>query len=114
MALGIATAGAAAAAAAEEAAAAAAGALEGAAEGAAFSTVVPVAFAAAAAVVDDALFDLAFDATLGDERVRAFLEEANPQAAQRMADDFAMALRRGLWRSRRNSLALHLDQGAGR
>jgi cobaltochelatase CobN len=68
-----------------------------------------VAFAAAAPVVDDSLFDLTYDSTLGDERVRAFLQDANPQAAQRMARDFAMALRRGLWRSRRNSLALHLD-----
>ena len=68
-----------------------------------------VAFAATAPVVDDHSFDLVYDATLGDERVRAFLEQANPEAARRMAGDFSIALRRGLWRSRRNSLSLQLD-----
>jgi cobaltochelatase CobN len=68
-----------------------------------------LAFAAAGRVVDDHLFDLAYDATLGDERVRAFMEQSNPDAARRMKRDFAVALRRDLWRSRRNSLALDLD-----
>jgi cobaltochelatase CobN len=67
-----------------------------------------LAFAAAGRVVDDHLFDLAYDATLGDERVRAFLEDANRDAARRMKRDFSIALDRGLWRSRRNSLALDL------
>ncbi len=69
-----------------------------------------LAFAATAGVSDH-LFDAAYDATLGDERVRAFLEDANPQAANRMKRDFAIALRRGLWRSRRNSLAHLHDDG---
>ncbi len=69
-----------------------------------------LAFAATAPVVDDRLFDLAYDATLGDERVREFLDGSNPDAAARMRNDFAIALRRGLWRSRRNSLALHFGE----
>ncbi len=69
-----------------------------------------LAFAATAAVVDDRMFDLAYDATLGDERVREFLDRSNPDAAARMRNDFAIALRRGLWRSRRNSLALHFGE----
>lgn len=67
-----------------------------------------LAFAATAGVASH-LFDTAYDATLGDERVRDFLESANPDAAGRMKRDFATALRRGLWSSRRNSLALALD-----
>jgi cobaltochelatase CobN len=50
-------------------------------------------------------FDLLFDATCGEERVRAFLIAANPQAARGMADKFEEARRRGFWVSRRNSSA---------
>ena len=50
-------------------------------------------------------FDLLFDATCGDERVRAFLVAANPQAARGMAERFEEARRRGFWISRRNSSA---------
>jgi len=46
-----------------------------------------------------------FDATLGDEKVRAFLEEANPLAARHMAGVFTEAERRCFWLSRRNSSA---------
>jgi cobaltochelatase CobN len=55
-------------------------------------------------------FDLLFDATCGDERVRAFLIAANPQAARGMAERFEEARRRGFWISRRNSSAEILDE----
>ena len=62
-------------------------------------------FAALTDAVDSAQFDLMFDATLGDEDVRAFLVGANRQAARHMAGVFEEAARRGFWRSRRNSSA---------
>jgi cobaltochelatase CobN len=52
----------------------------------------------------DAQFDLIFDATLGDATVDAFLREANPAARAAMAARFAEAIRRGLWRTRRNTV----------
>jgi cobaltochelatase CobN len=55
-------------------------------------------------------FDLLFDATCGDDNVRAFLVEANPHAARAMAERFEEAQRRGLWISRRNSSAQILEQ----
>ena len=57
-------------------------------------------------------FDLLFDATCGDERVRAFLVAANPQAARGMAERFEEARRRGFWISRRNSSAEILEADA--
>ena len=62
-------------------------------------------FAALTDVVESAQFDLMFDATLGDDAVRAFLLSANRQAACHMAGVFEEAARRGFWRSRRNSNA---------
>jgi cobaltochelatase CobN len=62
-------------------------------------------FAALTDAVDSAQFDLMFDATLGDEAVRAFLVGANRLAASHMAGVFDEAARRGLWLSRRNSSA---------
>jgi cobaltochelatase CobN len=50
-------------------------------------------------------FDLVFDATLGDDRVRAFLQAENPAAAGAMARTFDAAAKRGLWRNRRNAPA---------
>ena len=61
------------------------------------------AFAALTDAVSSDQFDLMFDATLGDEAVRAFLVEANRPAARHMAGVFEEAARRGFWRSRRNS-----------
>jgi cobaltochelatase CobN len=63
------------------------------------------AYAALAGVVDDRQFDLLFDATIGDETVRSFLTTANPAAAQAIAGQFAEAMRRGLWTTRRNAPA---------
>jgi cobaltochelatase CobN len=61
------------------------------------------AYAALTTAVPSRHFDLIFDATLGDEAVRAFLNAQNPDALQAMAQTFANAARRGLWLSRRNS-----------
>ena len=55
--------------------------------------------------VGSAQFDLMFDATLGDDAVRAFLVSANRQAACHMAGVFEEAAKRGFWLSRRNSSA---------
>jgi cobaltochelatase CobN len=62
-------------------------------------------FAALTDAVESAQFDLMFDATLGDDGVRAFLVEANRKAASHMAGVFEEAARRGFWLSRRNSSA---------
>ena len=64
-----------------------------------------LAFAATTEAVASRAFDLLFDATLGDERVRDFLVETNPRAAAATARTFDEALRRGLWVTRRNSVA---------
>jgi cobaltochelatase CobN len=68
------------------------------------------AFAATTAAVTSRQFDLMFDATLGDERVRDFLTQANPLAARGMAARFDEAARRGFWHARRNSCARVLAQ----
>jgi cobaltochelatase CobN len=62
-------------------------------------------FAALTDAVSTAQFDLMFDATLGDDTVRAFLVSANHQAACHMAGVFEEAAKRGFWLSRRNSSA---------
>ena len=60
----------------------------------------------------DAQFDLLFDATLGDQRVAAFLADANPAALAAMRRHFNRALTEGLWRPRRNSLSALLAEAA--
>lgn len=62
-----------------------------------------VAWAVLADAVDDRQFEMMFDATCGDERVRAFLQEANAEAARAIARRFDEAMRRGLWHARSNS-----------
>jgi cobaltochelatase CobN len=62
-------------------------------------------FAALTDAVSSAQFDLMFDATFGNDAVRAFLVSANPRAACHMAGLFEEAARRGFWLSRRNSSA---------
>jgi len=64
-----------------------------------------VGFAATTGEVAQTAFDLVFDATLGDDRVRAFMVAANPRAAAATARAFDEAIRRGLWATRRNSVA---------
>jgi cobaltochelatase CobN len=66
------------------------------------------AFAATTDAVPSRHFDLMYDATCGDDAVRAFLVSANPDAAASVARRFEEAARRGLWQSRRNSSAATL------
>jgi cobaltochelatase CobN len=61
-------------------------------------------FAATLPVRLDRQFDVLFEATLGDETVDAFLRDANPAARDAMAARFGEAIRRDLWRPRRNSI----------
>jgi cobaltochelatase CobN len=69
------------------------------------------AFAHMAGVVSPHLFDLYYDATLGDREVTAFMETANPEALAAMRDRFAALHEAGLWRTRRNSIAAELEAG---
>ncbi len=61
------------------------------------------AFAATARVVDNHHFDALFDAYLADEKVRDFMQAHNPAALRETAARFQEAIRRDLWRPRRNS-----------
>jgi cobaltochelatase CobN len=63
------------------------------------------AFAATLPQRLDPQFDLLLDATLGDPMVDSFLRQANPAARAAMAERFRDALRRDLWRPRRNVVA---------
>lgn len=62
------------------------------------------AFAATSGLISDAQFDLAFDATLGDDATRDFLAIENPRALTAIARVFSEALARGLWNTQRNSV----------
>ncbi len=68
------------------------------------------AYAALTDAVPSRHFDLLFEATCGDETLRAFLERANPQAAAAIAKKFEEAEQRGYWTSRRNSSAAILAE----
>jgi cobaltochelatase CobN len=67
------------------------------------------AYAALTDAVESRHFDGMFDATLGNDEVNAFLKEANPSAAQSIADTFLEAEKRGFWTSRRNSTRSALE-----
>jgi cobaltochelatase CobN len=67
------------------------------------------AFAQLAGVVPGHLFDLYYEATLGDADLRAFMAEANPQALAAMQGRFAALHAAGLWRTRRNSILAALE-----
>lgn len=71
------------------------------------------AFAATSGLVSDAQFDMAFSATLGDDKVRAFLARENPRALEAIAHVFNDALARDLWRTRRNSVRDILTDAGG-
>ena len=62
------------------------------------------AFAATTGAVADHHFDALYDAYLGDDEVRQFLEDNNPDALREIADKFAEAIDRDLWSPRRNSV----------
>ncbi|XDB00003.1 cobaltochelatase subunit CobN [Sulfitobacter sp. LCG007] len=67
------------------------------------------AFAHLADAVASHLFDLYYDATLGNQAVVHFLEEANPGALEAMRARFAALHDAGLWSSRRNSIRADLE-----
>ena len=70
------------------------------------------AFAQLAGAVAPHLFDLYYDATLGDAKTDRFLQQANPQAHRAMTDRFASLHDAGLWQTRRNSILANLDRSA--
>ena len=61
------------------------------------------AFAATAHAVRDHHFDAVYEAYMADERVRDFLERANPAALRDIAARLIEAQERGLWRPRANA-----------
>ncbi|HEY8381485.1 MAG TPA: cobaltochelatase subunit CobN [Microvirga sp.] len=63
------------------------------------------AFATTTDAVSHAAFDLVFSALLADDALAARLSQANPDAAAAIRERLAEARRRGLWRSRLNSVA---------
>ncbi|WP_298854536.1 cobaltochelatase subunit CobN [uncultured Ruegeria sp.] len=66
-------------------------------------------FAHLSGTVAPHLFDLYHDATLGNEEVDAFLQQANPNAHQAMQHRFRALLEAGLWNTRRNSIRADLE-----
>src|ERR1700735_1557765 len=60
-------------------------------------------FAHLAGAVESHHFDLYYDATLGDETVRRFIEQVNPEAAAMMRQRFQQLRDAGYWTTRRNS-----------
>ena len=71
------------------------------------------AFAATTNAVKDHHFDIAYDAFVADEAVRAFMADANPHALREMAQRLVEAIERGLWRPRSNSAGATLAELAG-
>jgi cobaltochelatase CobN len=60
-------------------------------------------------VVEQHHFDALYEAYLADERVRAFIADANPAALREIAERFSEAIARDLWRPRTNSAHELLD-----
>ena len=61
-------------------------------------------FAETTHAVSDALFDAIHGAYLGDDTVRDFLLQENPDAARAIADRLEEARQRGFWHPKRNDL----------
>jgi cobaltochelatase CobN len=68
------------------------------------------AFAHLAGVVPAHLFDLYYDATLGNDAVRTFLARENPESLLAMENCFARLHEASLWVTRRNSIAVSLQE----
>jgi cobaltochelatase CobN len=66
------------------------------------------AFAHLADAVPPHLFDLYYDATLGEDDVRAFMARENPAALAAMESCFTRLHEAALWQTRRNSIAAAL------
>jgi cobaltochelatase CobN len=67
------------------------------------------AYAATTGLVREEQFDLIFSATLAVKSVREFLMHDNPRAAGAIAQMFEEAIRRELWRPRRNSVVASIN-----
>lgn len=70
------------------------------------------AFAHLANAVPPHLFDLYYDATLGNEDVRAFMARENPLALAAIETCFARLHDASLWKTRRNSIAAALREAS--
>lgn len=70
------------------------------------------AFAHLADAVPSHLFDLYYDATLGDADVRAFMARDNPAALAAMETCFTRLHEASLWQTRRNSIAAALKEAS--
>ncbi|MEY9884031.1 cobaltochelatase subunit CobN [Bradyrhizobium sp. USDA 329] len=70
------------------------------------------AFAHLAGAVPPHLFDLYYDATLGNDDVRAFMARENPSALAAMEICFTRLHDASLWRTRRNSIAAALREAS--
>jgi cobaltochelatase CobN len=70
------------------------------------------AFAHLADAVPSHLFDLYYDATLGNEDIRAFLARENPDALSAMENCFNRLHESSLWVTRRNSIAASLRKAS--
>ncbi|MFT4117643.1 cobaltochelatase subunit CobN [Bradyrhizobium sp.] len=68
------------------------------------------AFAHLADAVPPHLFDLYYNATLGNDDVRAFMARENPAALTAMETCFTRLNEASLWRTRRNSIAASLRE----
>jgi cobaltochelatase CobN len=70
------------------------------------------AFAHLADAVPPHLFDLYYDATLGNDDVRAFMARENPTALAAMETCFTRLHEASLWKTRRNSIAAALREAS--
>ncbi len=72
------------------------------------------AFSATTGAVRHHHFDAVYQAFLGDDVVRSFMADNNPQALKEMADRMLEAQERGLWTARSNSAKFDLERLAER
>jgi cobaltochelatase CobN len=72
------------------------------------------AFSATAGIVPGSLFDATHAALIADEAVLSAMAARNPAAVAAIAARLHDALKRGLWVTRRNSVALELERALGK
>ncbi|MEE9375102.1 MAG: cobaltochelatase subunit CobN [Rhizobiaceae bacterium] len=72
------------------------------------------AFSATTGAVRDHHFDAVYQAFVGDDVVREFMETKNPAALMEMADRLLEAQERGLWTAKSNSAKFELERLAKR
>ena len=63
-------------------------------------------------MVPSHLFDLYYDATLGNDEIRAFLSRENPAALTAIEDCFRRLDEASLWVTRRNSILASLREAS--